>query len=130
MSLFSSERSTEGTEITVIVNNISSEEGEILFSLHTENTFMKTNPPFTASAKIINGTAKVVFMDVPEGIYAITCFHDKNGNELMDYEFTGRPAESYGVSNNSTNPYGPPEWNEIKFEVGEESQQFNIKLTR
>lgn len=118
------------TTIAVVVENINTNEGKILFSLYTKDTFMRSAPNYTASAEIVNGTAKVVFENIPEGTYAITCFHDRNGNGKMDFEPNGMPLEKYGVSTNTINPYGPPNWNDVKFENKGEPLVFNIKLTR
>ena len=34
----------------------------------------------------------------------------------MDFESNGIPKENYGVSNNQMNLYGPPLWEDAKFE--------------
>ncbi|WP_062060872.1 DUF2141 domain-containing protein [Aquimarina longa] len=119
------QKEDKGVPITVTVENIKSSEGEILFGLYDQNTFMKTAPIKSKSSKVINGTTQITFTDIPKGIYAISCFHDMNGNHKMDLESNGIPKERYGISNNIKS-YGPPQWNDAKFEV--EAENLNIKI--
>ncbi len=118
------------TSITVSVKNLDSNEGAVLFGIYTEMTFMKAKPKFNAKSEIVNGTATITFEDMAPGTYAISCFHDKNGNGQMDFEPTGRPMESYGVSNNKVNSNGPPQWNDAKFEAKGSPLKLNIVLMR
>ncbi len=117
----------KGITITVMVPNVTSSEGEVIFGLYDEDTFMKAAPIQGQKSKIIDGKAKITFINVPEGTFAISCFHDKNGNNSMDFEDNGMPKENYGVSNNNLS-YGPPMWGEAKFEVSTEDLNFEIKM--
>lgn len=118
------------TTITVVIENLKTDEGAVYGSLYSEKTFLTSNPESTAKAEVKDGTATLVFEDVPEGIYGITAFHDENGNEKMDFEATGMPQENYGSSNNKFNPYGPPTWSDAKFEVAGTAMDLNIRLSR
>ncbi len=108
------EATTEGTSITVKVT-LNGTGGYVLFSLHNESTFKK-EPLEKASSEIINRKATVTFNNVKPGTYGIMVVHDKNDNKRMDFEPNGMPIEAYGMSNNPMS-YGPPQWNDAKFEV-------------
>jgi len=118
---------TKGVSITVTVPNASSDDGAILVGLYDEATFMKAAPIKSAKGKIVDGVATITFTDLPAGVYGISCVHDANNNGRMDFEENGMPKESYGVSNNNMS-YGPPMWNEAKFEVGVEDLGLEIRL--
>lgn len=118
------------TTITVVIENLKSDEGSVLASLYTEKTFLSSQPELTAKSEIIEGKASLTFENVPVGVYGITAFHDKNGNNQMDFDATGMPKENYGISNNKFNPYGPPEWGDARFEVSGPTMEFKINLTR
>lgn len=120
------ELKNEGT-IKVLVSNISSDEGKVLFALHTEDTFMKTDAIDRARSEIKDGVASVTFNNVKPGTYAILCFHDKNDNEKMDFDANGMPQESYGSSNNPMQ-FGPPQWSDSKFEFTGEDQELEIRF--
>ena len=112
--------------ITVSVTNLSSEEGNVYFGLYTETNFLTKTPLKGEVATIKNGIAEVIFTEVPSGTYAISAYHDKNGNERMDFDSSGIPQESYGVSNNQMNLYGPPLWEDAKFEFDGSQKDLNL----
>ena len=60
-------------------------------------------------------------------MFAISCFHDLNSNNRIDFDAQGISQERYGVSNNTTR-YGPPVWSDAKFEVGTEDLNLEIKM--
>jgi uncharacterized protein (DUF2141 family) len=66
---------------------------------------------------IQNQTAKVVFTDVPDGMYAISCYHDEDNNGQLNMHFGMIPAEAYGCSNGAKGFFGPPKWDDAHFEV-------------
>lgn len=118
---------TKGITITVTVPNVSSSDGAVLFGLYDEATFMKAAPIQSAKGEIKDGIAKITFTNITPGEYGISCVHDANSNERMDFEENGMPKESYGVSNNNMS-FGPPLWSDAKFEVGNEDLDLEIRF--
>ncbi len=118
------------TTITVVIENLESNEGAVMASLYTGDTFLKGQGMLNSAAKIVDGQATLTFENVPEGTYGIVALHDKNSNNQMDFDAYGMTLENYGISNNKFNPYGPPVWNDAKFEVAGEPLEFKIDLTR
>lgn len=117
---------TNGKDITVTVP-VNSNEGTIMLGLYNEKTFMKAAPIAGLSSEIENGKAVAIFKNVPPGTYAISIFHDKNNNKMMDFEANGMPKENYGVSNNVMS-MGPPQWNDAKFEVTNQNITMEIRM--
>lgn len=113
--------------ITATVPNVSGTEGNVRFGLYSAETFMKSAPEFSVDAEIIDGKAIANFESVPAGTYAVLVMHDKNGNGKMDFDANGMPQESYGSSGN-TMPYGPPLWEESKFEFNGEKKDLEIRF--
>ena len=120
-----SEVESEGTSIIVTVT-IKSTGGKILIGLHDETTFMKKSLVGLES-EIVDGKATVTFTDVAPGVYGIMVLHDKNDNKQMDFDPNGMPLEAYGTSNNMMS-FGPPQWNDAKFEVQHEPIEMEIRL--
>ena len=117
----------KGIQIKVTIDNVTSDEGQVLAGLHTADTFMK-GPGIQNTAKTIeNGTVIFTFSDVAPGTYAIMALHDANENNRMDYQENGMPKESYGMSGNDMS-FGPPNFEMAKFEVKEEDLEFNIRF--
>jgi uncharacterized protein (DUF2141 family) len=73
-------------------------------------------------------SAQVVFADLPDGVYAVSVFHDENMNEKLDKNFVGVPKEGYGASNNPKKRMGPPTFDETKFQLSGTEQSVEIKL--
>lgn len=69
-------------------------------------------------------TAKIVFTDLPKGVYAVSLFHDENMNQKLDKNFMGIPREGYGASNNPKKKMGPPNFEETKFQFSERCKQW------
>lgn len=117
---------TDGTTVTVTVA-VPSDEGNVMFGLWDESTFMKAAPLQGLESDIVDGKATVTFANVTAGVYGVTLFHDKNGNKTMDFDPNGMPLEMYGVSNNVMS-YGPPQWSDAKFEVAGVPLELEIRM--
>ena len=113
--------------ITVQVSNVSNSNGVVSFTLHTKETFMKSEPVQTESSKIKDGIAKIIFNNVKPGEYAIIVLHDENENNRMDFEQNGMPKEAYGLSNNPMS-FGPPQYQDAKFIVSDKDLELSIRF--
>ena len=117
-----------GQDITVKVNNLDSNNGKVFIAIYdSENSFLGKQFKGTIS-NINENSCMVVFENIPQGIYAISLFHDENDNGKMDSNFLGIPKEDYGCSNNATGFMGPPKWEDAKFEVKDKSIIQSITL--
>ncbi|WP_435413046.1 DUF2141 domain-containing protein [Psychroserpens mesophilus] len=117
-----------GQEITVVIENLKSNKGHIYISLYnTEASFLGKGIKSTIS-RIENNSCTIKFENVPNGIYAISFFHDENENKKMDSNFLGIPKEDYGCSNNARGFMGPPKWEDAKFEINNTSITQTITL--
>lgn len=127
MSILGFSQDSKGQTITVTIDQIKNNRGHILLGLHTENTFMRADAIKKISSEIKDGKIVAVFEDVQPGTYAILVLHDENDNDTMDFEASGMPIETYGITNNPR-LMGPPRFSDAKFEVSEEDLEFDIDL--
>ncbi|MCV6630486.1 MAG: DUF2141 domain-containing protein [Flavobacteriaceae bacterium] len=63
------------------------------------------------------GSLYHTFDHIPDGTYAIAVWHDENDNHKLDKNLFGAPKENYGFSNNIFGTFGPPDFEEVSFEV-------------
>ena len=126
-TFFSYGQDSKTVTITVTIENVLNDQGTILASLHTADTFMKGGGIINLSEKAKEGELTLVFENVTPGTYAIMTMHDANDNQRMDYEANGMPKESYGMSGNDMT-MGPPTFEAAKFEVKDEDLQFKIRF--
>ncbi|MFD0991487.1 DUF2141 domain-containing protein [Mariniflexile jejuense] len=118
----------ENHDVVVNVTNLKNNTGQVLVAVfNTEDSFL--NKGFkSAKVKIENNTCSVTFKNLPKGTYAISMFHDENNNNKLDTNFLGIPKEAYGCSNNAKGVFGPPKWENAKFEISNQTITQNIKL--
>ena len=113
--------------IKVTVDNVLNNNGKVIFSLHNQETFMKTESLQSAESTIEKNKVEVSFENVSPGTYAIMVLHDENENYRMDFDSNGMPIESYGMSNNPMS-YGPPQFSDAKFEVVSEDLDIKVRF--
>ncbi|MFH0934941.1 MAG: DUF2141 domain-containing protein [Pseudomonadota bacterium] len=57
--------------------------------------------------------------DLPPGRYAVAAYVDNNRNGRQDKNLLGVPKEDYGFSNDARGRFGPPDFAEAAFDIGE-----------
>jgi uncharacterized protein (DUF2141 family) len=94
-----------------------------------EDDFNKRqNPLVSAQVAIAPEPAKWTIDSLPPGSYAIAVFHDENENGKLDRNAFGYPTEVYGFSNNARGKLGPPAYDDVRFELGDEPMKLEIRL--
>jgi len=111
------------------MSGFESNDGTVVVGLYdNKGSFLKTSHR-SLNSKIKNKMADVTFEDIPDGIYAISCYHDEDDNGKLDMFLGMYPKEPYGTSNNAPARFGPPKWDDAKFEIKNgEIATFDIQL--
>ena len=65
---------------------------------------------------------------IPAGKYAVAAYVDNNRNGRQDKNFLGIPKEIYGFSNDVRGIFGPPDFAEASFDIGENAATKSIHL--
>ena len=125
-ALIANAQDTKGVTLTVTIENVASNEGQILTVLHTRDTFMKGPGIQNFKSEAKPGSISFVFEDVKPGIYAISSMHDINENQRMDFQDNGMPKESYAMSGSEI-IIGPPTFQDVKFEVDGNDLELNLR---
>ncbi len=99
-----------------------------LFDAASAASFPKTPSAGQRVAVAASGATAVVFRDLPPGRYAVSAFHDQNGNQQLDRGLFGIPKEPYGFSRDARGAGGPPEFRDAAFEVKDGGDN-RVKLT-
>ncbi len=117
-----------GQSVQVEINKIMADKGIVYFAIYdSKNNFENKKPLKVTNKKVEENKVTVIFDHLKPGIYAITCYHDANNNGKMDFANNGIPMEDYGATNNVMN-YGPPRFEDAKFDLKEKDLTFEIKL--
>ncbi len=76
----------------------------------------KRHPVRSADVEISSSNCTIKFEGLKPGSYAVMMYHDTNRNNRFD-RFLGLPREQYGFSNNRMPGFGPPDFDQVKFEA-------------
>jgi uncharacterized protein (DUF2141 family) len=77
---------------------------------------------------IRNGAVQVRFDELPAGSYALSTYHDENGDAKFNKGLFGIPKEGYGVSNNIVHATRAPKFGEAVFPLSNEVKDIRIQV--
>lgn len=119
----------ENGELKVEFKNVNAKnKGEVHIALYnSKETFLTPNFFKSSIVEVKEGSFTVQFKDIPFGTYAVSAYHDINGNQQMDFNENGMPIEDYAMSG-TPNQMGPPNWEEVKFEFEKDAQTINVNF--
>ena len=83
----------------------------------------------TLTVPISDGRAFAVVEDVPAGPFAVSVFHDEDGDRELGSGALGIPSEAYGFSADARDMFGPPDFEEARLELAAgETKQITIRI--
>ncbi|MBL7808160.1 MAG: DUF2141 domain-containing protein [Saprospiraceae bacterium] len=120
-------------EFALELNNIQDASGSVYIAIYNKSDdFLKYDHIY--SRKIVpvsqTGTMRVSIHDLPPGAYAVSCFHDVNGNGQLDTDWMGIPTEPYCFSNNARPKFRAPRWSEAVFQFPGEGLNMRLKMEK
>ncbi|MCP4459616.1 MAG: DUF2141 domain-containing protein [Cytophagales bacterium] len=107
----------DGGKLTIIVKNVASTEGIIQVTLFDDESNWLKDGELKKITIDNQEMVSIEFENVPDGTYAVSVVHDANANGDLDKNSFGMPTEAYGFSNEARGMFGPPDFDESKFEV-------------
>lgn len=119
---------SSGNSLTVYVQNIKSAEGKISVGVYNSSGTWLDKTCMGKVGEIEDGRAIIVFENVKNGEYAISLYHDKNDNDILDSGIFGIPKEPYACSNGAKGRFGPPKWKDAVFVVNDKDLEHIIRL--
>ncbi|URW76638.1 DUF2141 domain-containing protein [Sphingomonas donggukensis] len=86
-------------DVVVTLSGVKPKGGSMVVALYDANTFFKARPPYMTSVKVpADGVVTVTLPKIPAGDYAVSAFHDADGNGTLTMK-DGRMAEGTALSN-------------------------------
>jgi uncharacterized protein (DUF2141 family) len=97
-------------DLTVTVKSLNATQGAVRVGLfNNADTFLAPNAQINGQmAQAAGDSVTVVFRDLPAGRYALSAFHDENGNGKLDRNVLGNPVEPFGFSNEAMGNMAAP----------------------
>jgi uncharacterized protein (DUF2141 family) len=110
--------------LVIQVKGLKNTNGKVNIALYNSgSSFNNSNQAFKTAIVPINAIPlEILFDSLPPGEYAFAVFHDENSNQNLDQNFLGIPKEGFGFSNNASGSFGPPSYENAKFNVPSQSR--------
>lgn len=121
---------TAAGNVSVTVTSLRSSKGQVLACLTTRAKAFPDCDKDPAARAVTVPAGKTVELDfgqVAPGRYAISLFHDENGNGKLDKSLM-MPREGYGFSRDAPVVMGPPSFAKAAFTVDGSKQHQSIKM--
>jgi uncharacterized protein (DUF2141 family) len=119
--------------LEIKITNIENGSGTIYIAvLDSAEGWLKSDSeskPFRDATQTVSSTDDLLVSieGLPPGKYAISLFHDLNGDAEMDTNFVGFPKEPFGFSA-PMGKFGPPKFDEAAIEFSGENTSVEIAL--
>lgn len=105
-------------DVTVTLEGVQARGGVVYVTLQTEGQFMRRGGLARRVEAPAAGPLTVVFEDVPAGRYALSAFHDENGDQVMQASPFGIPTEGWAMTHADA-LRGPPTFDVVSVQIGE-----------
>ena len=124
---FASMASTaHAADLTFEIKNVG-DKGNVMVALYRKDDKWLGKPTM-GTMTAAKGDVSVTFKDIAEGDYAISLFVDENSNGKMDSNAIKIPIEPYAFSNDAAGNFGPPSFEQAKFNVAKENKSLVITI--
>jgi uncharacterized protein (DUF2141 family) len=115
-------------ELSVELASVRAAPGEIIVSLLDPKAYDQHGAPIASQHLPAQpGTMQLRFDDVAPGRYAVSAYHDENGNRQLDRGDYGIPIESWGFSNNP-DVMRRPTFEEAAITIGDDVSTIRIDM--
>jgi uncharacterized protein (DUF2141 family) len=122
--------SARAADLRVAVHGVAHPQGKVMIALFDRPTGFPSTMVQGLALDAVPPTVTGVFTDLQPGEFAVTVYHDENGNGALDKNLFGAPTEPYGFSRDAAGRMGPPSFADAKFGVGGTDQTIVINLRR
>lgn len=116
----------EKANLTITFKGISEKKGELFIGIYEKDNFLRQ--PTHGKTVAVNADKNVVtFEGLPHGEYAVSVFHDLNGNKQFDMDEYGAPAEPWVMSGN-VKPNAMPIFEDAKIVFDDSKNEIELEF--
>ncbi|MEM6830192.1 MAG: DUF2141 domain-containing protein [Bacteroidota bacterium] len=118
------------SDLTIRVENIKSSQGNMKVGLFDNpGHFLNESESVIGVQKDVeSSTVTFNIKGIKRGVYAVSIYHDENGNDELDTNIFGIPKEPYAFSNNAKGAFGPPSFQDCQFTIDLDHEEIIITL--
>jgi uncharacterized protein (DUF2141 family) len=102
--------------LTVVLDGLASDAGTAAIAVYDTSAAYEAlqEPVRKARLQIVDRRCTWTVEALPPGDYAVTAYHDLDGDGELDKGAFGIPSEPYGFSNGARGKLGPPAWKAVR----------------
>ena len=116
-------------KLVVHVTHVRSAVGKVSVAVHDHGPLIEGTGALRVQAVAASPAGStVVFEDLPQGTYAVTAFHDENGDGRVDGVPGRPPREGVGASGTASPASGPPRFEDSQFTLDQGALELEIRL--
>ncbi len=118
--------------LSVIVSGIDNSSGSIRVAIYnSEDNFLeKKSYVYTQNKPVGNNKSLRFDFNIPNGFYAVSCYHDIDDNHELNKNYMGVPVEPYAISNNFNVKWRRPTFDETKIAFSKPAQTIYLEVKR
>jgi uncharacterized protein (DUF2141 family) len=117
-------------DLAIVIRGATTTSGYISITVSdSEASFLNRDKPFAiVRTRVTPGVTTVVLKGIPRKDYAVSAFHDANGNNTLDRNVRGIPKERYGFSNDPSSGDNTPSYYRCRFRLESPETTVVIRL--
>ena len=118
-------------DLTIAVAQLRNQKGQVCVKLYSaRRSFPNGNDKAIPlqCVPITETPLTVTFKDIPLGSYAVSLFHDENGDRTINRNGIGIPLEGFGFSRNPVIRAAPPKFEEAMILVAGQNTKIEIQM--
>ncbi len=121
---------TTGT-LVVTLSGMKDDAGSLVYAMWSgPDGWLESNTVREGSVPVVGGTSTIRFEALPFGEYAISAYHDRNGNQKLDTGLFRIPKEPLGTSNDAKIRFGPPRYEDAAFRLEQSELAIEIPVRK
>lgn len=115
-------------DLLIHASGFADDTGQAVANIFRAGDNVLRAPYIRVTAQIQNVKATLTFPTLTYGSYAVSVFHDTNGNNQVDHNLAGMPAEPLGFSNGFKLGLfsGLPNYEKLRFEFSADTKPLEI----
>jgi uncharacterized protein (DUF2141 family) len=106
-------------DINVSVTGVRNDHGNIIVAICNKDSFPGGACQYHGEAPARAREVVVRVTGVPSGVWAAAVYHDEAGTRRLEYTLFGTPKQGVGFSRDAKMRFGPPQFADAAFTVGD-----------
>jgi len=127
-ALLAAAPAAQASNLTVNLDGVRGSGGTLFVSVQTREQFMQEQGAAGSVVSSPQAGAHQFSFQVPAGDYAVSVWHDDNGNGRFDKDDSYMPLDGWAMTN-SEQLRGEPSFDQVRMQIGDAPAQVRLSMT-